>query len=70
MQAVRGDEVECAFVVCGRKNPDWIDGKERGVKNALEVFAKLRKGQCSLEGSDQPERPVTALNFRSNPLIN
>ena len=40
-------------------------------ENPARVIAQLGKrgGQCNCVGSDQPERPVTALNLRSNPAI-
>ena len=72
MNAVPGDELKCAAGVRRSENSKWIDRGKCRAKDALEVVAKprCRRGQCLLQGSDQAERPVTALNFRSNPLIN
>lgn len=48
-----------------------LDGVDAGAKNSLSVVAKLtgRSAQCSCFGSDQAERPVTALNLRNKPAI-
>lgn len=72
MHAVACDEVERAVGVCADENSGWIDREKSGAKNALKVFVKprYRRRQCNFEGSDQPERPVTALNLRNNPMIN
>ena len=45
-----------------------IDGVDGGAQDGDCVGAELSECvvQCSCLGSDQPDRPVTALNCRSN----
>lgn len=47
-----------------------IDGVHGGAENAMEIDVQTRQrdGQCICAGSDQPDRPVTALNFLSSTL--
>ena len=44
-----------------------IDGVDRGAEDMVKVGSQPLEGaaQCSFWGSDQAERPVTALNVRS-----
>ena len=46
-----------------------LDGVDCGAENPVRMIAQLAEcgRQCSFVGSDQPERPVIALNLRSSP---
>lgn len=56
----------------GQDETAWMDRIDSGTEDVPEIVAKAgeRKTQCSCFGSDQAERPVTALNLRSSPAIN
>ena len=69
-ESIRISDLDCARQGFAYE-PRWFYSVDRRVENLDGMVAKTweRMRQCCCEGSVQPERPVTALNLRSKPLI-
>ena len=60
--------IDEARSVRGANKAYGIDGSNRGAKDGIDVISKtIESGsQWKCDGSDQLDKPVTALNFRSS----
>jgi hypothetical protein len=65
------ERIEDAPVVCGTNETLRLYRVYCRAEDGLDVIAETIEGrsQWNCDGSDQPERPVTALNFRSSSPI-